>query len=174
MVRYLLIMFVVMIAVIGAAWFRFFKNPMSFLDNSYANQRAKVDMATQLPPDSIVILGDSGPLVGMIPAEIGPDVYNLAFSGNSPIEVYAFARLVMAGPHPPRGRDYLSSRPFRCITDASFWEDSVRYRFLDRAAVDEIWERSHLYPNDLVMAQVSPDRHRPGLPDPAFRSQNAG
>ncbi len=162
MTRYLLILVAVMIAVIGAAWVWVVQSPMSFLDNSYPVLKAKMDMATHLPAGSVVILGDSRAQVGLVPGEIGPDVYNLAFSGDSPIEVLALARLALSGPNAPRAI-LISLAPFRFITDASFWENSVRFGLLDPATVDEIWHRSRQYPDDLVLGTVGYDH----LDDPS-------
>ena len=130
MARYLLIMFTVMILVIGSAWVWVIKSPMSFLDYSYSVLKAKMDMASQLPAGSIVILGDSRSLVGLIPARLGPDVYNLSFSAETPIEILAYTRLVLAGPHPPRAV-ILSLSPFasspmrRFGKTASAWACSI-------------------------------------------------
>ena len=173
MARYLLILFIVMMAVIGAAWVWVVQCPMSFLDNSYPVLKAKMDMAAHLPEGSVVILGDSRAQVGMVPAQLGPDVYNLAFSGDSPIEVLALARLALAGPHPPRAV-IISLAPFRIITDASFWENSVRFGLLDPATVDEIWHRSRQYPDDLVLGTVGYDHLDAASRSPLFGPKTLG
>jgi hypothetical protein len=101
---YTMIVFMTMTVVIACAWAWVLMEPMSFLDSSYPILKAKMDMAANLPAGSVVILGDSRPLVGLIPAQLGPDVYNLAVSGASPIEVLAFARLTtptLSKPHSP-------------------------------------------------------------------------
>ena len=173
MIRYLLILFATMALVIGAAWFWVIKSPISFLEANYAIFKAKMDMARTLPPDTVIILGDSRPLVGIVPAQLGPDVYNLAANGASPIEILGFARLVLAGPHPPRAV-LLSISPFRCITAPAFWDEAVGWDLLDRPAIEEARVRSLQYPDDLVLGTNGHDRLDAAYRSPLFGPRSVG
>jgi hypothetical protein len=173
MARYFLVLFTTIAIVIGGVWFCILKKPTSILEPSYSIFRAKMDLAAHLPPGSVIILGDSRPMVGLIPAQLGPDVYNLAVGGASPIEILAFARLVLSTPHPPRAV-ILSLAPFRCVTDEVFWENGIKFGLLDRAAVEEARIRSRQYPNDLVLGSVADDRPDSPLRSPLFGPRTMG
>jgi hypothetical protein len=142
--RFLAFFLAVLVLGIGCAWIYVVKYPMCFLDSGYPQLKYKTEMALKLPANSIVILGDSRAEASLIPARIGPDVYNLSISASTSIDTLAISRILVSSPHP------LSPSPLDCILTGHFWDISVRFGLLDLKDVEEIRTRSRYF-NDPVL-----------------------
>jgi hypothetical protein len=62
----------------------------------------------------------------------------------------------------------------RFITDAAFWENSVKFGLLDGATVEETRVRSRRYPDDLVLGILGDDRLEPAFRSPLFGAKTIG
>jgi hypothetical protein len=152
--RFIICLIAVPVLVIALTWIWVVKRPMTFLDHEYPMWKAKEDMASNLPANSVVILGDSRPVADMIPAQIGPDVINLAVGGGTTFETYAFARKVLSSPNLPRAVVISLTPPHFMITDM-FWDRGVKFGLIDRTTLEQIRSRSRQFDDRIVWAGIS-------------------
>ncbi|MCX6847348.1 MAG: hypothetical protein NTY98_00345 [Verrucomicrobia bacterium] len=141
--RYLLWLLVIPFILLAAAWFWCWVRPMAFMRREYPMWRAKFDLAKTLAPGSVVILGDSQAVAGMIPEKLGDAVVNLALGGGTPIEAAALSRIVLEPGHTPRAV-ILSFSPLRFMENA-YLNQGVNYGLFDLATVDGVRARSRKF-----------------------------
>jgi len=137
--------FIAVLAVlIGSAWLLVVKRPMSFMSDFDVRLTAKIEMAKTLPPNAVVILGDSGSAIDLVPNCLGRDVVNLGLEMSSPIEAFRFTQLMLSSPHPPRAILVLYG-PWRLnSSDRSFFDDPTYQFFFDDAVSAGLYDRPML------------------------------
>lgn len=140
MARYLRCFFALLLLAFAGVWWWVAHRPMAFMNASYAMSQAKLVIASQLPPRSLVIFGDSRAMAGLKPDLIGTDVYNLALGGSTPIEALALARVMTRPTHAPRA--VVLSFAGSSLMQSSFWERGVRHGLIGPALMEETRERS--------------------------------
>jgi len=126
---------------------------MAFLDHEYPMWKAKMDTASNLPSNSVVILGDSRAMADLIPKTLGPDVVNFAVGGASTFEIYAFAKKVLSSPNPPRAI-ILSVSPFHFTVMDTLWDRGVKFGLFDWRTLDELRIRARAE-NEVVNSRNS-------------------
>lgn len=99
---------------------------------------AKKALADNLPPDSIILLGDSRVMMGLDPRQIDPRAVNLGSPGGTPIEIDFLVERALASPVPPRAA-IISLSFAQFAHDNEFWDFTVPTGFLDVAQADEVY-----------------------------------
>ena len=115
--------------------------PLAYLDPEYPYWHVKLDLLDRCDLGELVVLGDSRPAVGIIPALLPVRATNLAVGGGKPIEALAIARRMLACPDPPT-RVILSLDPGHLMLPDLLWERSVRYGLLRRSDLAELADLS--------------------------------
>jgi hypothetical protein len=130
-------------AVVGflALWAWIAAAPLAYLDPEYPAWRAKREMILACDLGDLVILGDSRPAAGILPALLPGTATNLAVGGGKPVEALAMLRLIRACPNPP-ARFLLSFDPGHFMAADLLWERSVRYGLLRRPDLRELADLS--------------------------------
>lgn len=135
--------------------------PLAYLDPEYPAWRAKHDLLRRCDLGDVLIVGDSRAAVDVIPALLPVRTTNLAVGGGETIEAYAALSRALSCPLPPR-RVVISLDAAHFTQADLFWERSVRFGFLDTAALSELQRIEAQTGDTSFAAPQRPD----GLPVP--------
>lgn len=148
--RYLAIMLGLIVAIFIASWFVTAYARWHFLEFTYGEWRAKLDMIESCDVGDTVIIGDSRPSASYVPRLMGEGVRNFAFTGMSPVEGYYVTRKILACPRPPKR--YIIAFSPRLFKDSRwFWSHGVTFGALrgddltEVAAMESRFGRHDLY-----------------------------
>ena len=159
MSRYFTSLLAVIVLGMAATWLWVIYRPMAFLASDYPIWTLKKQMAGNLPPSAVVILGDSRAMADFLPSRIGPHVVNLGCGGATSIDTFALSRIILSSPHPP-SCVILSLCAQHCMETDSFWNHSVKYGLLDWKTIEEV--RAHARrTNDLAEWTDDPNQRAP-------------
>jgi hypothetical protein len=114
---------------------------MWFLDAEYPMWDAKVATLHKCAQGNTVILGDSRPVAGLIPNEMGDDVTNLALGGGTPIESFYIAEKLLKCPTPPK-RVVISFASVHFMLADVYWTRSAMFHFFTFDQMEEVRDRS--------------------------------
>ena len=108
-----------------------------FLPTEYAIYSEKRAMADRCDTGQVLVLGDSRPMVGVIPARLGGDTRNLGVGASTPIEAYFALRRAVNCPRPPRL--VIFSQSIHNLTSPdNLWRFSFAYGYLDHNEFREV------------------------------------
>ena len=151
-----LIALVCLLFVLACTWIWVVKEPMYYLDREYPIWVAKSKLAQQNLSGKLVVLGDSRPLVGIIPDRIGSNVVNLALPGSTSIELYYFARRLLANSQRP-GAIVISLSPIHFVqAETFFWSQTMSFGYLSPQEANEVRLTSRALKDESIFGPNSP------------------
>ena len=153
--RYCVIVILSVIAFLAPIWLWIAREPLTYLDKEYPMWLAKMDLIRTRQVGGLVILGDSRPVAGLIPARIGPGVVNLSFGGGTPIDAYYATQEIVTGTPVPKA--VIISFAVDHFNGAEvFWGRSVEFGFLDLQEINEVRSRSRALKDNSIFGVESP------------------
>jgi hypothetical protein len=152
---YTLVAFSSLLVAVVLTWIWVIEEPFYYFDEEYPIWMAKSQLAHENLKGKLVILGDSGPVAGMVPARIGPGVVNLALPGSTAIENLYFAQnIIGASEHP--AAVIISFSPIQIVEADFFWSRSVEFGFLNLQQLNEVRIRSRAIDDESLFGVRTP------------------
>jgi len=143
--KYYFICFVVVLALLlGSAWLVAKNARMAFMSDFDVRLTTKIEMAHSLPPNSVVILGDSAAVNDLIPTRLGRDVVNLGMEQAGPVEGFAFTQFMLSSPHPPRAVLLVYAPWHLNSIEPWFFADAISAGLYDREMLDGLLSRARI------------------------------
>lgn len=135
--------------VTSAAYIKMF--PMNFYNYEFPMWKFQIEQLDDpnISPD-VIILGDSRPMAGVIPAVISDKCISLCLTGGSAVESYYVLKKFLTRHKPPE-TVFISMTPENTrLTNKTFWQRTVKYDFLNMAAAMDVIHKS-IELNDMTM-----------------------
>jgi hypothetical protein len=142
-------------ALLGATWWWVTEAPMAYLIREYAIWQAKIAMVEKGQVGTLAVLGDSRPMVDIIPSLVGPGIVNLGLPGSTSIDIYYQSQHILASPNRPKAI-ILSITPYFFSDAMCFWDYSVGFGFLNSAQLNEVRLRARALHDDTLFEKESP------------------
>nr|WP_298793909.1 hypothetical protein [uncultured Allomuricauda sp.] len=114
--------------------------PFHYFNAEYPMWKSKMEVMEAENEFSNLIIGDSRAIAGVNPNELGPNYYNLALGGGTPMEgYYSLKRMLEAGKKVDT--IIVSYAPIHFEQSEMFWDRQVKYNFYDLEEIDEIFNQ---------------------------------
>jgi hypothetical protein len=155
--RFLGIAAATLVLLFGFAWYWVSFHSMAVFSLEYPYWAAKLEMARQGRCGKVVILGDSCPMVGVIPSRLDAGAVNMAVAGATPIEMYYLATKIwtQSQPQPPRTA-VLSISPILFNPTLLFWGQTVGFGLLSHANLEEVRREAHRFDEKSLFGPKTP------------------
>ena len=129
--NYLLSFSLLFSALFLGLWLLTSQHPTYFMDVDAAIFQAHQRLINNCDTGDFAIVGDSTPIAGYLPSEIGPKVRSLSLGGGTPVEAYYIVEKMLACQHKPKAV-LLSFTPFKLNERAVeiFWRRAVEFNLL--------------------------------------------
>lgn len=128
--------------------------PAGFMDAGYAVWAAKRAMIDECVAGDVVLLGDSNMAAAVSPGLLNVSTTNLAVINGKTIEAYFALTHILQCPRLPR-YILLSISIHEFTNMASFWDSTVKMRFLQAAEITEVEAKSEVLGDTSVTAAPS-------------------
>lgn len=112
--------------------------PFHYFNAEYPMWKSKMEVMETNNTFNNLIIGDSRVIAGVNPDALGPNYYNLALGGGTPMEgYYSLKRMLKAGKR--IDTIIVSYAPIHFEQSEMFWDRQVKYNFYDLDEIDEIF-----------------------------------
>jgi hypothetical protein len=118
-------------------WLYLWALPITYQNPDYARWLAKQRMIDACRLGAVAVVGDSRPLVAVVPALLSMPVANLAMTATSPVESYFAVARALACPHPPK-LVVIAHTALHFAADPDYWDRGPLFGFLDYADMREV------------------------------------
>ena len=142
-------------ALFALVWIKMTWEPLAYRSGDFAVALARYRIVEAKPPMQLCAFGDSCAATGIIPARLGPQVYNFALAGASPVEEYFLARKVMDLPVPPKAL-IISFTAYHFTTSDVFWSTTVQGSGLNDADFESVRRTSRALGDNTLFGPESP------------------
>jgi len=138
-------------------WLITSKYPAFFLGGDEQVFKAHLDYIKDCDTGDIAIIGDSTPIAGYLPSELGPKVRNLGLVGATPVAAYFIVEKMLDCQHKPKAV-LLSFTPYKFTYEGdvnNFWNRAVEFNLLSYRDLIDILNTSRRFSNKIYFGEKS-------------------